>query len=89
MRKIAALVLAATCFAGCATAETAPAARAVADAHSAIMAAISERFQLYATIALLVVVCSLAVAFVLSQKLQEEVSGPIVTASSGVRGSSV
>jgi PAS domain S-box-containing protein len=40
--------------------------------------AMIERFRLYGGIVVLVVLCSLLVAFVLSQKLQAEISGPII-----------
>ena len=42
------------------------------------MGAIAERFRLYAGIVILVVAGSLLVAFLLSQKLQAEISGPII-----------
>jgi PAS domain S-box-containing protein len=42
------------------------------------MGAMKERFTLYGGIVILVVGCSLLVAFVLSQKLQAEISGPII-----------
>jgi PAS domain S-box-containing protein len=42
------------------------------------MGAMAERFSLYGSIVVLVVLCSLLVAFILSQKLQAEISGPII-----------
>ena len=42
------------------------------------MGAMAERLQLYVLIVILVVVCSLLVAYLLSQKLQSEISEPIV-----------
>lgn len=42
------------------------------------MGAMVDRFRLYGGIVVLVVLCSLLVAFVLSQKLQAEISGPII-----------
>jgi PAS domain S-box-containing protein len=49
------------------------------------MGAMADRFRLYAGIVVLVVLCSLLVAFILSQKLQAEISGPIIELSETAR----